>query len=225
LKQPLTDKGFVMDVLAQSGSGSSFFLVVMVIVIFFLFSRAKRQATGGKKRASFGSLLEPAGKSSYNQPSPEALVQWEVKMHETQREVSARLDSKMAALEQLIREANRAAARLEAALAGGHPESFPRNAETRDSVDAEIPVEESSRRPPPSQADALRLAGAAVAKPQVGEPKEEAETCAFARPSNDRRYEEIYALADYGLEPGEIAQRVGTPVGEVELILSLRNRR
>ena len=45
-----------------------------------------------------------------------------------------------------------------------------------------------------------------------------------AAASRPRRQEEIYTLADYGYEPAEIARRVGTPVGEVELILSLRGR-
>ena len=32
-------------------------------------------------------------------------------------------------------------------------------------------------------------------------------------------------LADYGFAPTEIARRVGSPVGEVELILGLRAKR
>ena len=44
------------------------------------------------------------------------------------------------------------------------------------------------------------------------------------RAPRDRRQEEIYTLADYGYEPAEIARRVNRPVGEVELILSLRDR-
>ena len=31
-------------------------------------------------------------------------------------------------------------------------------------------------------------------------------------------------LSDYGYEPAEIARRVNMPIGEVELILSLRGR-
>jgi hypothetical protein len=46
-----------------------------------------------------------------------------------------------------------------------------------------------------------------------------------ARTASDDRYDEIYALADYGLELAEISQRVGSPVGEIELILGLRGKR
>jgi hypothetical protein len=41
----------------------------------------------------------------------------------------------------------------------------------------------------------------------------------------ERRYEEIYTLADYGYDAAEIAQRIGTPIGEVQLILGLRGNR
>ncbi len=34
--------------------------------------------------------------------------------------------------------------------------------------------------------------------------------------------DDIYHLADYGFAPAEIARRVGSPIGEVELVLSLR---
>jgi hypothetical protein len=44
-------------------------------------------------------------------------------------------------------------------------------------------------------------------------------------PSSDHRYDEIYVLADYGHNAAEIAQRLGSPIGEVELILSLRSKR
>ena len=39
-----------------------------------------------------------------------------------------------------------------------------------------------------------------------------------------RRYAEIYALADSGLASAAIATRVGSPIGEVELILGLRGK-
>lgn len=40
-----------------------------------------------------------------------------------------------------------------------------------------------------------------------------------------RSFDEIYALSDAGLNHEAIAQQVGTPVGEVELVLALRERR
>ena len=44
-------------------------------------------------------------------------------------------------------------------------------------------------------------------------------------PSVRQRQQEIYTLADYGYDAAEIARRVGSPVGEVELVLGLRTQR
>ena len=117
---------------------------------------------------------------------------WEVRMYDTARTLSGQLDSKMSrALQSLVAEADRAAARLEAAL-------------------------ERSGQPRPSQGhQAQSLAGADESSSDDPSPD------AAPRP---HRHEEIYTLADYGYEPAEIARRVGTPIGEVELILSLRSQ-
>ena len=96
-------------------------------------------------------------------------------MHETARELSAKLDSKMQALQELIAEADRAAGRLEAAAGAG----------------------------------------------EAGE--SEPTDVANQRPTREHQ-EEIYTLADYGLDVGAIASRVGLPVGDVQLILGLREK-
>ena len=113
-------------------------------------------------------------------------------MHDTARDLSAQLDSKLSALGALVAEADRAAARLEAAL-------------------------ERAAEPVPRTNNQARSL-------QRGEADERGEAGVRAAASRPRRQEEIYTLADYGYEPAEIARRVGTPVGEVELILSLRGR-
>jgi hypothetical protein len=43
-------------------------------------------------------------------------------------------------------------------------------------------------------------------------------------PSHDPRHAEVYALADEGRAPSEIAARLNRPNGEIELILALRPR-
>jgi hypothetical protein len=40
-----------------------------------------------------------------------------------------------------------------------------------------------------------------------------------------QRFAEIYQMADRGMTPAEISQRVDQPIGEVQLILGLRQRR
>lgn len=53
---------------------------------------------------------------SRNQEPPLELVRWEVQMHDTARELKAELDSKMVALQVLIRQAERECQRLEQLL-------------------------------------------------------------------------------------------------------------
>ena len=116
---------------------------------------------------------------------------WEVQMHDTARELSAQLDSKMSALRALVAEADRAAARLEAAL------------------------ERSDGFGPPPTHQAQSLAAAAESR---------RDSLLSNVAPRAHRHEEVYTLADYGYAPAEIARRLGTPIGEVELILSLRGQ-
>jgi hypothetical protein len=155
------------------------------------------------------------------------MVEWEVQVHELVREMSGQLNSKMAALEHLIREADRAAARLEAALAAAgvaSPAPAPppeQPTHSPDDVRTSAGPQDDARRPT-SQADALKPVTPAD---RVSEADRANEERSAARPTRQRRHEEIYTLADYGYDAAEIAQRVGALVGEIELILSLRERR
>ncbi len=166
-------------------------MAVLLLVSGMLLIRTQRyfarQAQSGPSSVS----LEPRRSSAERAPLPEAAEHWEVEMHELARELSGRLDSKMSALQHLIHEADRAAARLEAALRAAEPGT---------------------------QAECLRT----EQHPPV-DPAPAAERSATA--AEPGRYDEIYLLSDYGHPPAEIAQRVGLPIGEVELILSLRKRR
>jgi len=67
--------------------------------------------------------------------------------------------------------------------------------------------------------------GITAAKPPETRPSdaEPPKTAAF-KSGDDARYADIYALADDGQSAQEIAQQLGRPRGEVELILALRAR-
>jgi hypothetical protein len=205
-----------MELFAQTISPSSLFLVVLMIAVGLLLMRSHRHFSQATRREL------PSLRTRPPKPQPLAhhleggseLVQWEVQMHDLARSLSGQLDSKMSALGQLIREADRAAARLEAALAAVQPPSPPPTASA-----AEPP---HPRPPEPrSQADALK---AASVEPSASRSTPSTPETAGRTP-NDRRYEEIYLLADYGFDPAEIARRVGMPIGEIQLILSLRSKR
>jgi hypothetical protein len=215
-----------MGLFAQIEPATLLLLVVVVLSISLLLWRSHRYLARQEKGWS------PPGSTPRQKPPPpglplnppDELARWEVRMHETARELSGQLDSKMGALGQLVREAERAAARLEAALKAVSQSADPPSsaaairepvAESRDSFD---PLDTQ----PANQADALK-------RPE-GEPRHAAgpgvaEQEPRPQPAPADRYDEIYLLADYGFDTAEIARRVGSPVGEVELILGLREKR
>jgi hypothetical protein len=218
-----------MCVLAQGGLTTALFLAALGLTIAFLLMRSSRHFS---RQSEARSATVPVGPSppsprAHHLGAPEEMTRWEVEMHETARELSAQLDTKMGLLQHLIREADRAAARLDAAVAA----AGRAGAETP-AVEPQTPRRATTQEPPDrtvqpaSQAEALRSASA-LDPSSRGQGSRDADTpeATAERPSPNRRYQEIYTLADYGYGPVEIAQRVGTPEGEVELILSLRGKR
>lgn len=129
-------------------------------------------------------------------------------MHDLARELSGKLDSKIRVLELLIREANEAAARLEAA------------------VRSEVSVKNSGR--PVHSDTSSRGTRSALEAPGRPQPISPLATAAIdakkpLKIANNPRFERIYALADAGMSATTIANQIGSQVGEVELILSLRS--
>jgi hypothetical protein len=149
---------------------------------------------------------------------------WEVEMHEFVREIKAELDSKMRALQAVIADADRAAERLETALHGKPNAAFsPASTVSRETrtAEEETPILKFRETPknerhgidlsnlPSSQVESLSPSGVPHPEHSTAQSKKE----------------EIYMYADYGMTPAEIASRVGHPIGEVELILSLRRKK
>lgn len=165
---------------------SSFFIVGLALTALVLLWRSRRYlALGQRLSARPAPVAAPDPVPAGGGEMPGHYRRWELLMHETARDLSGQLDSKMSALQALVREAHGAAARLEAALAASQQDA------------AVAPA------PPPTTASVP----------------------AESPPAGDPRYEEIYALADYGFDSSEIAHRVGSSRGEIELILGLRKTR
>ncbi len=92
-------------------------IAVITVVLLRLSFRRYRRLGGGAKNQP---VLEKVprynpGKQGASMIPPVEKARWEGEMCEIARETSARLDSKMAALTELIRQADEAAARLEKA--------------------------------------------------------------------------------------------------------------
>lgn len=186
-----------MTMIAEVNPQQLFLVAAIAILIVVLMRRWNRYFSRQDRGCS--SAVRPARpetESSASAATPNELARWEVRMHDLARDLSGQLDSKMGALEHLIRDADRAAARLEKALAAAR--SDPTDPSAADQA-------EKLKTTDPAEPELLSAADA---------PADDL--------TRDQRYEEIYTLSDYGLEPSEIAQRVGSPVGEVELILGLR---
>ena len=126
------------------------------------------------------------------------------------REATAKLDNKIRILEHLIRDADARIAQLQSvgewldrsAQLDAEPGASPGVVLSKLSSDA--PKREASAGEELAEPAALGPVGAALAS---------------------RPYEEIYALADAGHSSVEIANRLNSPVGEIELILGLRRQR
>lgn len=133
---------------------------------------------------------------------------WEVQMHETAREITARIDSKLSLLEQLIRDADDRIARLQSV---GEWLDRSGTVEKEPGIALSKLSHGQSHQP--------------EARPGPIMPANLVATAPAKTTSGSRRYEEIYALADAGHSSAAIASRLNSPVGEVELILGLRAQR
>lgn len=214
---------------AQTGLTATLFLAALGLTIGFLLLRSQRdfRRRVGAQAEGYRVESQARPRQRHHVNSPEDLVEWEARMREEAREWSARLDTKMGLLQQLIAEADRAAARLEAALALAEraaPQQ-PGAEPAAPQVDTRLEAPDWSGQVA-SQAEALKLAGG-PGRTSLGREQTatETSTAASEEPPPGLRYQEIYTLADYGFEAAEISRRVGTPVGEVELILGLRGKR
>ena len=175
-----------MYVFALSELATGMFLAALALMIVILLRRTYRYLSRQKKDdPTLVHTRRPQQENrAHHLDAPDEVLDWEVQMHETARELSAQLDSKMGALQALIADADRAAGRLEAAAA--------------------------------QAADPLA---------QPDRPEKLPDDQASEQPARQHSHEEIYTLADYGFDVAEISSRVGSPVGEVERILGLREKK
>jgi hypothetical protein len=201
-----------MALLAELTGGSLFLVIFVVVTAFVLMLRTQRQLRQPSKSAKPAMPSNTRVDKACRPGALEMKVQhqvehWEVRMHDLARELSAQLDSKMSALEHLIQDAERQIVRLDERI-GRKPEA---------SLEPGPVADRSASLPTPHiTTQAAALASSSLAGQSAWQ--------ASPRPTKERRFDEVYALADAGHAPAVIASRVGSPVGEIELILSLRKR-
>ncbi len=225
-----------MDVLAEISGGSAqwVFLLGLCLMTVVLLMRSRRYfrqvARHQNAMAPPKQIAEKAKPASAAIP-PQQHEQWEVAMHELARDLSGQLDSKIRILEMLIREANQTAARLDAAL---DKTRLVRSADREEKHD-EQPATIQPHRPrgrdestsvkrntgPRGSESIARPLKKPTANASSPDWFDKTDSPLKSTPPNPR-FERIYALADAGLSPTTIAKQIGSQLGEVELILSLR---
>jgi hypothetical protein len=189
-----------MHLLAQF-SASQLFLVGLLVTSGLMLYHAQRRWQRVAPARPTGRFAEAAQRWQRPHPAqtPADVKQWEVQTHELAREVIARMDSKMAALEHLMRAAHQETLRLEAAIADARAAGLR---------------EESANFTPITQAQRLEDAARGMTRSE--------RDAAVPKPHFERPTPRIHALADGGIPAAQIAAETGTPLGEVELILGLR---
>ena len=188
------------QVFAEMTTPQMVFLGGLMILVGILLSRSRSYFRRKARESGAAPRSVPAARSRAAHPTenPAEIERWEVEMQELARELSA----------QARQQDGRA--RADHPRCGRGHGSFASGG--RGSVEA----------PPQSPA------AAPASSTQPMEPAHPAGAfhAAYApAPNEDPRYRAIYALADQGLSRDVIARRVGTPAGEVDLILSLRGKK
>ena len=169
------------------------------MLIFLLLRRSKRYLKRAEKQPTRArQKVAEARKTAPLLDAPPEILRWQVEMHETARELKAELDSKMSALQATTRIASEASSRLEAAIARAEELGISRCADTLAAIE-NLNGSEAS-------------VDAALAEMSL---RRSEEILAYR--------EAIYHLADQGLAASAIARSVGAPLGDVELLISLRS--
>lgn len=169
-------------------------IVVVGVIGFMMLLRGRllrgRSSSATTQRPRFSSASRPEEEAAARDVTAE-ILRSQIDFHEFARELQARLDNKLSALQALVLAADRRIAELE---------RLRHDAVVQGAI---------------GRGDAAYVPhfGTDAAGRRVEHPSEATS-----------RYAAIYALADAGHGAASIAARLGEPIGEIELVLSLRKR-
>lgn len=162
-------------------------MVALALGILTMVMISTQRRMRAAQRMPQPSMRERIREHEQHAKAREGLEQVMIELDQFCRQLHGRLDTKLARLEAVVRDADRRIDTLSRLVrqAGGQP-----------SINVTL--------------------GEACPHDQPDEPAPDVE---------DDRHATVYRLADRGLPAADIAQQVGVPTGEVELILSLRRAR
>jgi hypothetical protein len=212
-----------MWLLAEVETSTALFLAGLVLMIGVFLLRSQRQVVRTSQ-----AFPRPAALPADSEPlrgrglqSPEGFARWEVEMHDLARELTAKLDTKITLLQQLLRAADEQGTRLTTVLERAKAtESLNPHAlaAVRPALDAHL------AHPRPHALTGRHVATQAAALAAADHAQHRGVTFQPVEEQPPRPYEEIAALSDAGQSPDDISSLLGTPVGEVELIVNLRKQ-
>ena len=187
--------------------GSQIALILGIgLFVFVLLKRVRRgfgEATHYRSKTTGGAALHSVKVSKQQEP-------WEVEMHALARQLKGEIDTKARALERLIQMADEARQGLDSSIQRAESLGLlEQQSFATASLERNISPEYAAA--PAARAASVTRAGTSSTRFRLGD-----------NLADDPRFERVYALADAGFSAARIASQVGSQVGEVELILSLR---
>lgn len=183
------------------------FLAGMVLITFIMLRRGYRYSKKRKRAERLDPLDKNPKGAHYPSPSDksdDANTRQAVAIHKTERDLSGQLDTKARLLQLLLIEARRERSALEQAI--GDAKRLGLRA---------------------GKSDTLAMLDEALSAPveQMQMRISEWDRTLTDRQSIPRQGEvidDVYRLADSGQTVSQIADRLGSPIGDIELLLSLR---
>jgi hypothetical protein len=191
-----------LNVASSADNGMTVLLLVLCATVIMIMLLRRHQFRGATRRdMARDHVARVRDQHRLHQSMDELLVQLE----EVSRNVGAQVETRFAKLEKVISDADDRIARLEHML--GHS-----------STEASRPRANTPSTParPPARLPRRDDAGAA--------PERGPDTSPPVKPI-DPRFQRVYDLVDAGASPIKAAQQLNMPLGEVELILNLRDLR
>jgi hypothetical protein len=211
--------------LAELNTTSLVFLLLILGVSAMLLWRGQRYLHRARRADARPTVSAASSAVRARATTPRDVESWQVEAHELVRQWTAQLDNKIRILDQLLRDADRQIARLERL----HAQRGTASLAVPPAAEAEMPRFEAEV--PPAALKAPAAAGQTNQAAALAEANRPAENAAALgqigtppKRSLVERQAEVYALADAGRTAADIARHVGTPVGEIELILALRGK-
>jgi hypothetical protein len=196
----------------------------IALLAFFLLQRTQRRVARGQQDRHL-SVQERVtkkfdGSDIYSQISGQM-----AQLAELSRQINGQIDTRVAKLEILIAEAERAILKLEK-LTGKSPqeitEALAKSHADQDATAAIKAISEKFQNYPQDSQEQKSLSKEEIQDNAELEEILESGVSSFEKTSNNQ---EILDLADKGLSAVQIAQKFNRPVGEIELVLSLSGKK